>query len=302
MADAETDLVLDAYLAHVRVERGLSRATLEAYGADLTRFARHLERASIPAVGAAPEHVSAFLAQLSREGLSARSQARMLSSVRGLYRWLVREQTITRDPTELAPAPSRTKKLPVVLSAEEVRALLAAPDESTPLGVRDAAMLHTMYAAGLRVSELVRLDLSSVQLDEGFVVAHGKGNKRRLVPIGIPARERIARYRAEVRERWAAAGERALFVTERGTAMTRQNFFERVRIHAMTAGIRRISPHKLRHSFATHLVERGADLRAVQAMLGHADISTTQIYTHVLDERARAMVRDLHPMNDETEK
>jgi integrase/recombinase XerD len=295
MADAETDLVIDAYLAHVRVERGLSRATLEAYGSDLSRFASHLARESVSASAASPEHVSSFLARLSREGLSARSQARMLSSVRGLYRWLVREQTITRDPTELAPAPSRAKKLPVVLSADEMRALLAAPDETTPLGVRDGAMLHTMYAAGLRVSELVRLELSSVQLDEGFVVAHGKGNKRRLVPIGMPARERIARYRSEVRERWANAGERALFVTERGTAMTRQNFFERVRIHALAAGIRRISPHKLRHSFATHLLIGGADLRAVQTMLGHADITTTEIYTHLSQGHIASMHAKYHP-------
>lgn len=295
MSDPESDLVLDSYLAHLRVERGLGRATLEAYGSDLTRFAAHLASEDATVVSATPEHVSGFLVRLSRQGLAARSQARMLSAVRGLYRWLVREQTVSRDPTELAPTPSKVKKLPVVLSEREILALLSAPDEATPLGLRDAAMLHTMYAAGLRVSELVNLELGAVHLEEGFLAAHGKGNKRRLVPIGMPARERITRYRAEVRERWANAGERALFVTERGTPMTRQNFFERVRLHALAAGIRRISPHKLRHSFATHLLVGGADLRAVQTMLGHADITTTEIYTHLSRDHLASVHAKYHP-------
>ena len=299
MPDPESDLLVDSYLAHLRVERGLSRATLEAYGSDLTRFTAHVGDEAASVTSATPEHVSAYLARLSRQGLSARSQARMLSSVRGLYRWLVREQTLTRDPTELAPTPSRAKRLPVVLSAAEVRALLAAPDETTPLGLRDAAMLHTMYAAGLRVTELVKLELGAVQLEEGFVIAHGKGGKRRVVPIGMPARERIARYRSEVRERFASEGERALFVTQsamgRGTAMTRQNFFDRVRVHALAAGIRRISPHKLRHSFATHLLIGGADLRAVQTMLGHADITTTEVYTHLSRDHLASVHAKYHP-------
>ncbi|MFO0681778.1 MAG: site-specific tyrosine recombinase XerD [Sandaracinus sp.] len=295
MSDAESDLLIDGYLAHLRVERGLGRLTLEAYGSDLSRYAAHLGLEGATVTGASADHVSSFLARLSRQGLAARSQARMLSAVRGLYRWLVREQAVTQDPTELAPTPTRAKKLPVVLTEDEIRALLAAPDESTPLGLRDAAMLHTMYAAGLRVSELVKLELGAVHLDEGFLAAHGKGNKRRLVPLGVPARERIARWRAEVREQWADPGERALFVTERGTAMTRQNFFERVRIHALAAGIRRISPHKLRHSFATHLLVHGADLRAVQTMLGHADITTTEVYTHLSRDHLAGVHAKYHP-------
>ncbi len=295
VSDSESDFVVDSYLAHLRVERGLGRATLEAYGSDLTRFGAHLSSTGASITGATPEHVSGFLVRLSQQGLAARSQARMLSAVRGLYRWLVREQTITRDPTELAPTPSRAKKLPVVLSEAEVLALLSAPDEATPIGLRDAAMLHTMYAAGLRVSELVLLELGSVQLDEGFLIAHGKGNKRRVVPIGMPARERIGRYRSQVRDRWANDGERALFVTERGTPMTRQNFFERVGIYALAAGIRRISPHKLRHSFATHLLVRGADLRAVQTMLGHADITTTEVYTHLSRDHLASVHAKYHP-------
>ena len=295
MSDAESDLLVDGYLAHLRVERGLGRATLEAYGSDLTRFGAHVASEEATVASATPEHVSSFLVRLSKQGLAARSQARMLSAVRGLYRWLLREQVVARDPTELAPTPSRAKKLPVVLSHEEIRALLSAPDEASPLGIRDAAMLHTMYAAGLRVSELVKLDLGSVQLDEGYLTAHGKGNKRRLVPLGMPARERIVRYRTEVRERWALDGERALFVTERGRSMTRQNFFERVRHYALVAGIRPISPHKLRHSFATHLLVGGADLRAVQTMLGHADITTTEIYTHLSKDHLASVHAKYHP-------
>ncbi len=295
MSDAESDLLVDGYLAHLRVERGLGRATLEAYGSDLTRFGAHVASEEASVASATPEHVSSFLVRLSKQGLAARSQARMLSAVRGLYRWLLREQVVARDPTELAPTPSRAKKLPVVLSHEEIRALLSAPDEASPLGIRDAAMLHTMYAAGLRVSELVKLELGSVQLDEGYLTAHGKGNKRRLVPLGMPARERIVRYRSEVRERWALDGERALFVTERGRSMTRQNFFERVRHYALVAGIRPISPHKLRHSFATHLLVGGADLRAVQTMLGHADITTTEIYTHLSKDHLASVHAKYHP-------
>ena len=295
MSDPETDLLIDGYLAHLRVERGLGRATLEAYGGDLARFAAHLASVDATVTSATHEHVSGFLVRLSKLGRGARTQARMLSAVRGLYRWLVKEQTLARDPTELAPTPSRAKKLPVVLSAAEIRALLAAPDEATPLGLRDAAMLHTMYAAGLRVSELVKLELGAVNEDEGFLAAHGKGNKRRLVPIGMPARERIARWRTEVRGRWANEGERALFVTERGTPMTRQNFWERVRLHALAAGIRRISPHKLRHTFATHLLVGGADLRAVQTMLGHADITTTEVYTHLSRDHLASVHAKYHP-------
>ena len=295
MSDPESDLLIDGYLAHLRVERGLGRATLEAYGGDLARFAAHLASVDATVTSATHEHVSGFLVRLSKLGRGARTQARMLSAVRGLYRWLVKEQTLARDPTELAPTPSRAKKLPVVLSAAEIRALLAAPDEATPLGLRDAAMLHTMYAAGLRVSELVKLELGAVNEDEGFLAAHGKGNKRRLVPIGMPARERIARWRTEVRGRWANEGERALFVTERGTPMTRQTFWERVRLHALAAGIRRISPHKLRHTFATHLLVGGADLRAVQTMLGHADITTTEVYTHLSRDHLASVHAKYHP-------
>jgi integrase/recombinase XerD len=292
----ETDLLIEGYLQHLRVERGLGRATLTAYGSDLSRFNTHLEREGIDLATCQPVQVSSFLVALSRQGIGPRSAARMLSAVRGLFRWLVLEQSVAKDPSELVEAPSRIHKLPVVLSPAEVLAILDAPDETTPLGLRDAAMLHTMYAAGLRVSELVNLELGDVNLESGFLQAFGKGKKRRIVPLGAPARERITRYRASVREGWAAPAERALFVTERGARMTRQNFWERVQIHTLAAGIgRRISPHKLRHSFATHLLIGGADLRAVQTMLGHADITTTQVYTHLSKDHLAEVHRRHHP-------
>lgn len=292
----ESDLLLDAYLAFLKVERGLGVATVQAYATDLARFVRVLEDRGQDLVGADPDAIRAFLQVLASNGLSARSQARYLSSLRGLYRWLLAEKYVARDPTELVDGPRLARKLPAVLTKEEVVALLEAPDERTPLGIRDGAMLHTMYAAGLRVSELVRLELGDVDLETGFVQAFGKGRKRRIVPLGAPARRRIQRWRDEVRGRWASSSCRYLFVTERGAPMTRQNFFARVRAYARAAGIGRpISPHGLRHSFATHLLLGGADLRAVQTMLGHADVTTTQVYTHVSGEHLVQMHRRHHP-------
>lgn len=293
----DADLLLDEYLTHLKVERGLGAATIQAYATDLARFARHLEGESSDPKCADGAAISGFLYSLSKSGLSARSQARYLSSLRGLYKWMLAEKHVARDPTELVDGPHLARKLPVVLSKSEVLALLAAPDaDEGPLGARDAAMLHTMYAAGLRVSELVNLELADVNLETGFVQAFGKGRKRRIVPLGAPARRRIERWRDEVRGRWAPAASRYVFVTEKGEPMTRQNFFARVRHWALAAGIGRpISPHKLRHSFATHLLLGGADLRAVQTMLGHADITTTQVYTHVTGDHLGEMHRRYHP-------
>lgn len=293
---SESDLLVDSYLTFLKVERGLGAATVQAYATDLTRFARHLESEQLDATSADGAAISGFLYALSKAQMSARSQARYLSSLRGLYKWLLAEKHVARDPTELVDAPRLARKLPVVLTRDEVLALLAAPDDDTPLGIRDGAMLHTMYAAGLRVTELVTLQQGDVNLESGFVQAFGKGRKRRIVPLGAPARRRIERWREEVRSQWAPASSRALFVTERGDAMTRQNFFARVRLHALAAGIGRpISPHKLRHSFATHLLLGGADLRAVQTMLGHADITTTQVYTHVTGDHLQTMHARYHP-------
>lgn len=293
---AAFDGALDDYIQHLRVERGLSKHTVDGYARDLVRFGAWLadEEASFDQVDEAS--VAGYLVTLSQSGLSARTQARALSAIRGFFRFLIQERRLQADPTELLEGPRLLRKLPDVLNRDEVLRLLNAPAGSKLNRIRDRAMLHTMYAAGLRVTELIDLDLSDVNLEEGFVSALGKGNKRRIVPIGMHAREAMVEYLAEVRPKWARPASRACFVTARGKAMTRQSFWKLVRKYARAAGITKpISPHKLRHSFATHLLAGGADLRSVQTMLGHADISTTQIYTHVSGEHLRKMHERYHP-------
>jgi integrase/recombinase XerD len=290
------DLLVDAYLDHLKVERGLAKATVEAYAQDLSRFAAFLDEQAVLLEDVDAGTISAFLVALSRSGLEARSQARYLSSLKGLFGHLVSEKHLRRDPTEIVDAPRLGRRLPTVLSRDEVARLLAAPDTSTERGVRDAAMLATMYAAGLRVSELCHLALGDVNLEGGFLAAFGKGGKRRIVPMGEVAVDLVRRYLAEVRGKHARPGAKAVFVTTRGGAMTRQGFFKLIRKYAVAAGITKtVSPHKLRHSFATHLLLGGADLRAVQTMLGHADISTTQVYTHVTGEHLHRMHERYHP-------
>jgi len=293
---ATFDGALDDYIQHLRVERGLSKHTIDGYAHDVGRFGTYLtdEGALLDQVDEA--RIAGYLVTLSHEGLSARTQARALSAIRGFFRFLVQEGRHRRDPTELLEGPRLLRRLPDILNRDEVLRLLETPKGPKPNRVRDRAMLHTMYAAGLRVSELVELDLADVNLEEGFVSALGKGNKRRIVPIGAHARAAIAEYLAEVRPKWARSASRACFVTARGKAMTRQGFWSLVKKYARAAGITKpISPHKLRHSFATHLLAGGADLRSLQTMLGHADISTTQIYTHVTGEHLRKMHERYHP-------
>ncbi len=293
---AAFDGALDDYIQHLRVERGLSKHTVDGYAHDLVRFGAWLadERASLDATDEA--RVAGYLVTLSQEGLSARTQARALSAIRGFFRFLVQEGRHRCDPTELLEGPRLLRKLPDILNRDEVLQLLEAPTGSKPNRVRDRAMLHTMYAAGLRVTELIELDLANVNLEEGFVSALGKGNKRRIVPIGAHARVAIAEYLAKVRPKWARPASRACFVTARGKAMTRQAFWSSLKKYARATGITKpISPHKLRHSFATHLLTGGADLRSVQTMLGHVDISTTQIYTHVTGDHLRKMHERYHP-------
>ncbi len=290
------DGALDDYIQHLRVERGLSQHTVDAYAHDLGHFGEWLGGEKTPLAKVDEATVAGYLVTLSREGLSARTQARALSAIRGLFRFLVQEGRYRRDPTELLEGPRLLRKLPYVLTRDEILRLLQAPAGDKPNRVRDRAMLHTMYAAGLRVSELVDLDLGDVNLAEGFLSALGKGNKRRIVPIGEHARVAMAQYLTEVRPKWARSASRACFVTARGKPMTRQGFWSIVKKYARAAGItKQISPHKLRHSFATHLLEGGADLRSVQMMLGHADISTTQIYTHVTGDHLRKMHERYHP-------
>jgi integrase/recombinase XerD len=242
-----------------------------------------------------------YLAHLTERALAARSQARRLIALRQLFKFLKAERVRETNPTEEVDLPRFGRRLPEFLTVDEVDRLLAAPDRKGERGVRDGAMLETLYATGLRVSELVKLRLGDLNFDAGYLVAHGKGKKERLVPLGEVALASLRRYVDEARPRFlrprgpARAGD-ALFLTRLGRRMTRQGFWKLLGRHAVAAGIvKAISPHKLRHSFATHLVERGADLRAVQAMLGHADIGTTEIYTHVSRGHLRAVYDKFHP-------
>jgi integrase/recombinase XerD len=292
------DVGIQQFLDHVRVERELTPATVEAYGRDLAGFAHFAAGRTITladTVGAID--VLDFLVYLNERKLSARSQARRLVALRQLFKFFKGERIIAADPTEDIDLPRFGRKLPDFLSVSEVDRLLTAPDRRTPRGGRDAAMIETLYATGLRVSELVKLRMRDLNFDAGYLMALGKGRKERLVPVGEAALEAIRGYIETIRAGFAGGRTvDTLFLTHHGRAMTRQGFWKLLGRYAVAAGIRkRISPHKLRHSFATHLVERGADLRAVQAMLGHADIGTTEIYTHVSRGHLRAVYDRFHP-------
>jgi integrase/recombinase XerD len=286
---------IDAFLDHLRVERALARNTLEAYARDLNALAAHAGGEIDPRDITLDTIASLMVANVAR-GFGARSSARQASALRGFFRFLVRERAIAEDPTALLDRSRLPRKLPRLLSLDEVNRLLAAPDVSTDRGALHAAMLHLMYATGLRVSELCGLRMADLDLPRGLVEARGKGGKRRLVPVGEFAIHHTARYLREVRPRHAAAGETALFVSPRGGHYTREAFWLMVRRYAVAAGIVPLpSPHKLRHSFATHLLRGGADLRAVQALLGHADLGTTEIYTHVAPDHVRQAFDKSHP-------
>jgi integrase/recombinase XerD len=300
MADAWS-AAIDGFLHNAAVERGLSPRTIEAYASDLARLAAHATGAGAPQPAALSRPVlSGYLESLAAAGLSPRTRARMLVSARRFAHHLVATGRLERDPTEGIATPRQERRLPRTLRRDETTALLEAAAADGPLGLRDRAMLEVLYGSGLRVSELVGLPLSGVDARAGLLRVVGKGRKQRLVPVSEPALDALAAYLAEGRPRLLAKARRkpeAVFVTARGAAMTRQNFFSRLRGLALRAGIprERVSPHVLRHAFATDLLEGGADLRAVQAMLGHADLSTTQIYTHVSRGRLRELVERHHP-------
>lgn len=288
-------MLVSLYLDHLKVERGLSEHTIVAYEADLTRLVSHLQSSKRTIEDAEIEHIASFFVALAKEGLAARSQARILSAVRGLYRFANREGAMKRDPSALIARPRLGRPLPKVLSMEEVDALLNAPDDSK-IGIRDRAMLYVMYAAGLRVTELISLELNALELRGGYLSAFGKGKKRRIVPLGEIAITHLEDYLSEVRPGWAKPGVAEVFLTSRGKGMTRQAFWKRVKFYARDAAImKNVSPHVLRHSFATHLLMGGADLRSVQAMLGHADIVTTQVYTHVASDALEDVHARYHP-------
>lgn len=293
----EIDRASDLFLDHLKVERNLAANTIESYSRDLTRMSRFLAgRDRHNAVEVTAEDLLTYLLDMIDDGLSARSRARALVAIRGLFRFLVEERYLERDPTELLDAPRLGRRLPDVLGEEAINRLLAAPNRDTSRGLRDAAMIECLYATGLRVSELVNLSLSEINLNAGYVNVIGKGQKQRLVPMGDEARERISAYLAGARDSFVKdPRERGVFLTSRGKPFTRQGFWKMLKRYARSVGIPNVSPHKLRHSFATHLIEHGADLRAVQAMLGHSDISTTQIYTHVSRARLVELYKNHHP-------
>ncbi len=282
-----------AYLTWVRVERGLGANSVSAYRRDLQDFERRLEPGAPDQIGL--EDVLRWLALRTADGIGARSQARGLVALRGLFRHLADEHGLLTDPTALVEMPRIGRLLPKTLSLDEVEALLAAPDRSDPVGLRDAAMLEVLYATGLRVSELVGLRVDQVHLEAGFVRVLGKGRKERIVPLGDVAREAVERYLSTARRAPRRATE-ALFISRLDRGLTRQGFFKILRAVALKAGIARsVSPHQLRHAFATHLLERGADLRSLQLMLGHADIGTTEIYTHLSRARLSRIHAEHHP-------
>jgi integrase/recombinase XerD len=291
------DQPVAAWLDHLRVERGLAENTLAAYGNDLRKLLAFAEERRRPLLSLGQGELAEFIGWLRGQGLSARSQARHVHSLRGFFRFAAREGLITRDPTANLRPPRAALALPRYLTPSQVDTLLAAPDLADPLGLRDRAILEVMYATGLRASELIGLEAANVDMELGVVRVFGKGRKERLVPLGREARRWVRRYVAEARSRVTKARPvRVLFVSRRGGALSRMGLWGIVRRHAVTAGVARIlTPHVLRHSFASHLLERGADLRALQAMLGHADISTTQIYTHVTRERLRQLYDEFHP-------
>lgn len=292
------DQALDQFLIFLRVERGLSMNTVEAYNRDLIGFADYADGKGCSNVESVqPGDVQGFLAHLSERGLSGRSQARTVSALRTFFKFLARERYVRSNPMGRVGSPKATVALPHFLSEEEVDSILAAPDGSKPEGLRDKAMLEVLYATGLRVSELVGLKVHEVNLAVGYLQTIGKGNKERIVPLGSRAAEAVQRYMREARPFLAKKGRSEfLFLNRRGSPMTRQWFWKMIKKYALLVGIsKHISPHVLRHCFATHLLNRGADLRSLQMMLGHADISTTQIYTHVTRERLKEIHRTYHP-------
>jgi integrase/recombinase XerD len=287
---------LPIFLDYLAVEKGLARNSLSSYRADLRHFGHWLREQSLDLENVERIHIVRYFQSLRMAGISARSVARALAALRGLFRFLVSERHLKNDPTENIENPKLWTTLPKSLQPSEVEALLRAPDLATPEGLRDAAMLELLYATGLRVSELIRVKLEDLVMDAGFLRTIGKGSKERIVPFGDAARDAVVAYVERGRAHFVKRPDPHLFLSNRGRPMSRQSFWMKIVRYAREAGIRaHISPHVLRHSFATHLLENGADLRSVQMMLGHSDISTTQIYTHVTRARLQKLYEQYHP-------
>ncbi len=297
MANA-LDNAVDGYITHLKVERHLSAKTLEAYSHDLRRFSGFVQGQGVASPDKVAEpHLLSFLVLLHREKIGSRSVARYLSALRGFFKYLMKEKTIKNNPAARIESPARWQKLPKYLTVGDVDALLVQPDKKTDLGLRDHAMIQLMYASGLRISELCEVTLERLNLQQGFVIIMGKGSKERLVPVGKAALDALNEYLGVSRPRLMKGriGDH-LFVSHSGEHLSRQRFWEIIKAGARKAGITvNVTPHMLRHSFATHMLERGADLRSVQTMLGHSDIATTQIYTHVTTKHLKDLYRKFHP-------
>lgn len=294
--------MIDAYLDHLKVERRLAEHTLESYARDLRSLAEYAAEDGRSVASLDRHALEGFVRVRMAAGLSPRSVARAVAAVRGFYRFLVLDRHLTESPADDLRPPRAWPALPKHLSADDVERLLAQPDITSPFGLRDRAMIELLYATGMRVSELVSVRAADLHLDEEYLTCIGKGDKERIIPLGAEAARWVRRYQREARPVLAARARQArrseprLFLNGRGTALTRVSFWRNLTAHGRAAGINAaLSPHVLRHSFATHLLDNGADLRAIQMMLGHADISTTQIYTHVLEARLRAVYERFHP-------
>jgi len=289
------DEPLQKFLNYLAVEKGLARNTIDSYERDLRKYLDYT--AAIKPEDITQSDVTAYLASMTESGLAAPSRARCLAALRGFHKFLLTDGLATNDPTMNVETPRGWKRLPKAISTGAVDLLLGQPDRNTAIGMRDKAMLEILYATGLRVSELVGLKHQDINLERGFLRVMGKGSKERVVPLGESAADVLQEYLANARRFLLGNSESDyLFISSRHRAITRQMFWERIKYYAFKAGIAgTVSPHTLRHSFATHLLDNGADLRAVQAMLGHSDISTTQIYTHVSRERLKKIHEKYHP-------
>jgi integrase/recombinase XerD len=297
----DVEVASDAYLNYIRVERGLSRNTLDAYAGDLFKFTGFLLDRRINLMRVKRDDVVDFMSSLYRRGLDSRSVARHLVTVRSFFKFLVTDGVVKTDPTINLESPKIRQTLPSFLTVKEVERLLALPDLETPLGLRDRALLDVLYSCGLRVTELVSLRADNIDFELGCIRCIGKGDKERLVPIGRKALESVQKYMSQarpklMRSRRRAKPTNAIFLNRQGGQLGRVGVWKILAAYGQSMGLRKkLTPHKLRHSFATHLLDRGADLRSVQMMLGHADISTTQIYTHVMEDRLKNVYKAHHP-------
>ncbi len=288
--------LLKIYCDYLAVEKGLSPNSLASYSLDIKKLFDHLERKKKSLLRVNESDLVEFIHLQAQSGLSPRSLARLISSLKSFFRFLLLENHIRKNPAESLSSPSLWLTLPRVLTIEEVESLLERPDLNKPQGVRDRAILEVMYGCGLRVSELISLELKDVRLAQGFLICRGKGNKERIVPVGKAAARWLEKYLREVRPLWDKKGSAVIFLTRSGKPFTRQGIWKILKTYGQEAGLKdKIHPHVLRHSFATHLLERGADLRAVQMLLGHSQITTTQIYTHVSRERLKQIYDRFHP-------